>query len=45
VLEHDPMAQDKRWASEASGPGSNDDRRDRGDRPDRGDRRDRRDRA
>jgi small subunit ribosomal protein S3 len=42
VLEHDPMAQDKRWATEASGPGSNDDRRDRGDR---GDRRDRRDRA
>src|ERR1700739_2535347 len=35
VLEHDPMAQDKRWATEASGPGSNDDRRDRGDRGDR----------
>ena len=45
VLEHDPMAQDKRWATEASGPGSNDDRRDRGDRGDRGDRRDRRDAA
>jgi len=43
VLDHDPMAQDKRWALEASGPGSNDDRRggDRGDRGDRG----RRDRA
>ena len=41
VLEHDPMAQDKRWASEATGPGSNDDRRDRGDRGDRN----RRDRA
>ena len=30
VLEHDPMAQDKRWALEASGPGSSDgERRDR----------------
>jgi small subunit ribosomal protein S3 len=38
VLEHDPMAQDKRWALEASGPGGEGDRRDRGDRP----RRDRR---
>ena len=34
VLEHDPMAQDKRWAQEASGPSSNEGRgdRDRGDR-------------
>jgi small subunit ribosomal protein S3 len=41
VLEHDPMAQDKRWALEASGPGSSDgERRDRGDRPDRRPRRD-----
>ena len=38
VLEHDPMAQDKRWATEASGPGG-DERRDRGDRGDRGPRR------
>src|SRR5579875_1746425 len=44
VLEHDPMAQDKRWASEATGPGG-DDRRERGDRDGRdrrGPRRDRR---
>src|SRR5579875_2254236 len=41
VLEHDPMAQDKRWAAEASG-GGGDDRRDRGDR---GERRERRERA
>ena len=34
VLEHDPMAQDKRWALEATGPGGDGDRRDR----DRGDR-------
>jgi small subunit ribosomal protein S3 len=40
VLEHDPMAQDKRWAAEASGPGSSDDRRERGDRPERRPRRD-----
>jgi small subunit ribosomal protein S3 len=40
VLEHDPMAQDKRWATEASGPGGEDSRRDR-DRGDRGPRRDR----
>jgi small subunit ribosomal protein S3 len=39
VLEHDPMAQDKRWALEASGPGGENERRDRDrDRP----RRDRR---
>ncbi|WP_158916846.1 30S ribosomal protein S3 [Caulobacter sp. S45] len=42
VLEHDPMAQDKRWALEATGPGGEGDRRDRGDRGDRrGQRRDR----
>lgn len=41
VLEHDPMAQDKRWATEATGPGSDEGRRDRGDRGDRGPRRDR----
>jgi small subunit ribosomal protein S3 len=40
VLEHDPMAQDKRWAAEASGPGG-EERRERGDRGDRGPRRDR----
>ena len=41
VLEHDPMAQDKRWALEASGPGSSDgERGNRGDRPDRRPRRD-----
>jgi small subunit ribosomal protein S3 len=39
VLEHDPMAQDKRWALEATGP-SSDERRDRGDRGPRRDRRD-----
>jgi small subunit ribosomal protein S3 len=33
VLEHDPMAQDKRWALEASGPGGESERRDRSDRP------------
>ena len=34
VLEHDPMAQDKRWAQEASGPSSNEGRdRDRPRRP------------
>jgi small subunit ribosomal protein S3 len=40
VLEHDPMAQDKRWAQEASGPSSNEGR-ERGPRGDRGARRDR----
>jgi small subunit ribosomal protein S3 len=41
VLEHDPMAQDKRWTAEASGPGG-DERRERGERGDRrGPRRDR----
>ncbi|MFA4894650.1 30S ribosomal protein S3 [Brevundimonas sp.] len=40
VLEHDPMAQDKRWAIEASGPSSNEGRGgDRGGRNDRGQRR------
>jgi small subunit ribosomal protein S3 len=38
VLEHDPMAQDKRWAQEATGPSSNEGR-ERGDRGDRGERR------
>ena len=41
VLEHDPMAQDKRWALEATGPAGDGDRRDRGDRSNRGPRRDR----
>src|SRR3954467_14093266 len=41
VLEHDPMAQDKRWTAEASGPGGESRDRDR----DRGDRRDRRPRS
>jgi len=37
VLEHDPMAQDKRWAGETSAPGEGGGRdRDRGDRPNRG---------
>jgi small subunit ribosomal protein S3 len=36
VLEHDPMAQDKRWALEATGPAGDGDRR---DRPPRGPRR------
>ncbi|HWU50464.1 MAG: 30S ribosomal protein S3 [Asticcacaulis sp.] len=40
VLEHDPMAQDKRWAQEASGPSSSD-RPERSDRGPRGPRRDR----
>ena len=44
VLEHDPMAQDKRLAGE-SGPAGEGGGRERGDRPDRGDRRDRRERA
>ena len=43
VLEHDPMAMDKRLASE-SGPAGEGGGRERGDRPDRGNR-DRRDRA
>ncbi len=43
VLEHDPMAQDKRWSAEAAGPSSNErpERSDRGDRNNRGPRRDR----
>ena len=48
VLEHDPMAQDKRLATE-SGPagegGGRNDREGRGDRGDRGPRRDRRETA
>jgi len=40
VLEHDPMAQDKRWANEASGPSSSE-RPERGERNNRGPRRDR----
>ena len=44
VLEHDPMALDKRLATE-SGPAGEGGGRERGDRSDRGDRRDRRDRA
>jgi len=40
VLEHDPMAQDKRWAQEASGPSSNE-RPERSERGPRGPRRDR----
>ena len=39
VLEHDPMAQDKRWAQEASGPSSNEGRERGGPRGDRGQRR------
>jgi small subunit ribosomal protein S3 len=47
VLEHDPMALDKRLATESgpAGEGGGRNERERGDRPDRGDRRDRRDRA
>ena len=43
VLEHDPMAQDKRWTAEAAGPSSNEgrERDNRGPRPPRGPRRDR----
>ena len=41
VLEHDPMAQDKRWAQEASGPSSSEGRERGGPRGDRGPRRDR----
>lgn len=40
VLEHDPYAQDKRWAIEASGPSSNE-RPERSERSNRGPRRDR----
>jgi small subunit ribosomal protein S3 len=40
VLEHDPYAQDKRWAIEASGPSSNE-RPERSERNNRGPRRDR----
>jgi small subunit ribosomal protein S3 len=40
VLEHDPSAQDKRWAIEASGQSSNE-RPERGERSNRGPRRDR----
>ena len=39
VLEHDPMAQDKRWALEAAGPSSNEGRERGGPRGDRGPRR------
>ena len=47
VLEHDPMALDKRLATESgpAGEGGGRERGERGDRSDRGDRRDRRDRA
>ena len=42
VLEHDPMAQDKRWTAEASGPGGESERRERGEgRERRGPRRER----
>jgi hypothetical protein len=41
ILGHDPMAQDKRWAQEASGPSSNEGRERGGPRGDRGPRRDR----
>jgi small subunit ribosomal protein S3 len=44
VLEHDPMAQDKRWATEASGPSSSEGR-ERGDRGPRGPRGPRRERG
>ena len=43
ILEHDPMAQDKRLAEADHGGGERRPRRDdRGDRPERGDRRERR---
>jgi small subunit ribosomal protein S3 len=47
VLEHDPMALDKRLATESgpAGEGGGRERGERGDRPDRGDRRGRGDRA
>jgi small subunit ribosomal protein S3 len=41
VLDHDPMAQDKRWAAEAGSGGGDGERRDRGDRPERRERRER----
>jgi len=42
ILEHDPMAQDKRWAQDASGPSSSEGRNnDRSERTPRGPRRDR----
>jgi small subunit ribosomal protein S3 len=44
VLEHDPMAQDKRWATEG-GPGGEGERRERGDREHRGERGERGDRG
>jgi small subunit ribosomal protein S3 len=47
VLEHDPMAMDKRLAGESgpAGEGGRDRDRDRGDRSDRGPRRERRESA
>jgi len=45
VLEHDPMALDKRLAGETGPAGEGGGRNERSDRQDRGDRRDRRDRA
>jgi small subunit ribosomal protein S3 len=45
VLDHDPMALDKRLATESGPAGEGGGRSDRGDRPDRGPRRDRRDQA
>jgi small subunit ribosomal protein S3 len=45
VLEHDPMALDKRLAGETGPAGEGGGRNDRSDRPDRGDRGGRRDRA
>jgi small subunit ribosomal protein S3 len=45
VLEHDPMAMDKRLASESGPAGEGGGRERSGDRPDRGPRRDRRESA
>jgi small subunit ribosomal protein S3 len=45
VLEHDPMALDKRLASESGPAGEGGGREPRGDRPDRAPRRDRRETA
>ncbi|MEW6019636.1 MAG: 30S ribosomal protein S3, partial [Pseudomonadota bacterium] len=45
VLDHDPMAQDKRLATESGPAGEGGGRGDRGDRGDRGPRRDRREQA
>lgn len=45
VLEHDPMALDKRLSSESGPAGEGGGRSDRGDRPERGPRRDRRENA